>query len=98
MKTGNLRRVKKENILFVKNGNQDECSKIHSCSLRQTLPNEKWSSGYHRNKRFLATTTLKYFLDNNYCNVEELIFYLLDSKNTSDFALFALLMKWGRQK
>jgi hypothetical protein len=98
MKTGNLRRVKKENVLIVKNGNQDECSKIHSCSLRQTLPNEKWSSGYHRNKRFLSTTTLQYFIDQNYINIEELIFYLIESKQVSDFSIFGLLMKWGAKK
>ncbi len=95
--TGRLRRSIKRVVAVQQHKDLVE-SKVYSGSFKQTIPNEVWASGYHRNKKHLSKVTLQYFLDNNFCCVEDLVFYLLESKNTSDFALFGLLMKWGRQK
>jgi len=94
---GKLRRAnKKEIIIQSKNG--DNCSKVFSCSFNQFVPFQVWSSGFHRNKRFVAESTLKYLLDNNYFSSADLLFFLLDNKLVSDFSVFGLLMKWGARK
>lgn len=95
--TGRLRRSTKKVVVIGQHKDLVE-SKVFSCSFKQTIPNEVWASGFHRNRKHLSKVTLQYFLDNNFCCVEDIIFYLLESKSTSDFALFGLLMKWGRQK
>lgn len=95
--TGQLRRSKKESIVFNQNGSGSNVT-VFSCSLKQTVPNQKWSSGYHRNKRFLSKQIIDYLLDNNYCDFDDLVLHVLNSKKTSDFHLFNLLLNWGKGK
>ena len=93
--SGKLRRTKKQKIIVTEKDNT--CGlKIFSCSFKQSIPYEIWSTKYHRNRKHLAFESSDYFLDNDFVNVESLLYHWLDSGRVSDFYLFGLLMKWGK--